>query len=1236
MIKKTVSFILLLCVISGGFGASYASDEGIELFVSLTGSDTNDGSILSPLRTLDGARKKVRNLKGSGASITVNFREGNYFVNKTTSFTAEDSAPEGKKITYRGYQNEKVVFSGSRPLDVKKFEQIRDEKTIKRLLPEVKNKVGQLDLKAQGIEAPDRYIAPIGFMENTPVSFPMIYLNDIEQPMARWPNDGYSTIDKVYDQGAIRRNGDNSNRPFVIGYENKRIDRWVTAKDAVLEGFMLHDYAFERFNVAKVNPADKTITTRGSSTYGVERGKRWAMTNLLEEIDMPGEFYIDIDNMILYFYPPYSVSGAELEISVTTVEMIKMENVSGVEFSNIEFSKTRGNIAIIDNCRDISFTACNFKNLGRQGLIMNSVYDCVITGCNFSNVGGVCVYLNGGNRQTLEPANNKVINNIFYKMGTQTKTYAGAVDLYGVGNIIEHNIMHEAPHLAIRFMGNDHKIRYNEIYNVVKESMDSGAIYTGRNLTMYGTEISHNYIHDVVTKVAGGGLHIAAIYLDDQYSGTSVHHNIIRNSDLGILAGGGHDTDIYNNIIMDTEISLVFDNRGEGWATGSARPGGDNYNSLFQVPYNKPPYSEKYPKLAKALDFFPGTPHGNVVFDNLYYNSGKPNIAVSVLENAERFENNIDISEGVTFSDPENHDYTIKQGDPILEKLPGLSEIEIDKIGLYQDEYRKEVSHPSYDFKLISPKNGEADINNLNYLFKWDSPEGADRFKLTIAKDADMEEVFFEDYSRYNQLLVTNLPSGLKSFYWKVTAENYSRQLSGTGLSKGNPFLFSTPFYDKLEKEELNLNIDSANNFIKTITIGEEIGQADSESVEGLTEAIERGKLVSGKIEGSQAEIDNSVAEIKASIDYINQNIKKGYVSIDYMLDLSSEWESSGKMNLDDQRLTLEGGVMGYAKKPFSGYEVLCMEAKANFPAGWFGFGLRQTNTNATVYSTTASGYLFVIKPDLIELQRFRDSRGEFLTTAPNTAIKSGEIHDIKLAALDVPEGVNILLIVDGKTIIDVTDKKSPLKDEGHFVVYDMANGVTITGPKAMPEEPYIHEKIFVAPEMLDMTGIFSDEEGWYSKGGNITKIENGYSFSGMDMSYTPPLVKNAVISFDVKFSYGDKWQAISFKNQRPSETPWSAGADNYLLAVKKNSIELQRFKSGINEFMAIVDNNYIKEDVFCNIEIQCYEVSGGTQIIIKADGKEIINYVDPVGIENAGSLAFFNFNDKEMTVRYE
>lgn len=95
-----------------------------QLFVAMDGDDTANGSLETPLASLEGAQKRVRDLSVTMESdITVSFRAGRYTLEKPFELLSDagDSGRNGYRIIYQAYgfgtdQQESVMVSGGHEL----------------------------------------------------------------------------------------------------------------------------------------------------------------------------------------------------------------------------------------------------------------------------------------------------------------------------------------------------------------------------------------------------------------------------------------------------------------------------------------------------------------------------------------------------------------------------------------------------------------------------------------------------------------------------------------------------------------------------------------------------------------------------------------------------------------------------------------------------------------------------------------------------------------------------------------------------------------------------------------------------------------------------------------------------------------------------------------------------------------------------------------------------------------
>ncbi|MEI6502345.1 MAG: right-handed parallel beta-helix repeat-containing protein, partial [Armatimonadota bacterium] len=191
--------------------------------------------------------------------------------------------------------------------------------------------------------------------------------------------------------------------------------------------------------------------------------------------------------------------------------------------------------------------------------------------CDIHDVGRDAVSLDGGNFDTLEPAENYADNNYIHHTGVYYKQGVG-VGCNGVGNRISHNLIHDCPRFGIAWGGSDHVFEYNEIRHCDLETADCGAIYSWQvDWSKRGTQIRYNYLHDIIGFGMENGKWTSphmnwGVYLDDGTCGTHVYGNIVARTILGgVHYHGGRDNVVENNILIDGRDSQVqYSGYGKG------------------------------------------------------------------------------------------------------------------------------------------------------------------------------------------------------------------------------------------------------------------------------------------------------------------------------------------------------------------------------------------------------------------------------------------------------------------------------------------------------------------------------------------------------------------------------------------------------------------------------------------------------------------------------------------------
>lgn len=676
-IAAILVFIFALSVTS--FTVHADRPSVVQLFVAPDGSDENDGSITGPFATLEKARDTVRLLR---KPAVVNLRAGVYHL--STSFLLDE---RDKDTVYRAYRQEEVILTEAADISLDQFHPLSDDALKKRLSdPTVAEHLLVADLKALGInELGSLKITGQGnFYPDTGYP-PVLYAGQQRLTLARYPNEGYLPIDKVIDEGTILSwsgEADSPPDPSVkleglrILVKDTRLENWKQAGDIWAFGYFKHDWA--ESNLPVTVKGDGEVVSSFPSIYGVDQGQRLYFYNLFEEIDQPGEWYLDRETGLLYLYPPKNAES--VSFVADEYPFFVLEGSSRITLKGLRFKKGIGNGIKISNAREVTVVDCMISLVSNDALVIDNSVECEAVNNIIYDVGASGIVIRCGDRKTLTPGDTKAINNTITRFSQIRTTYTPGIDLQGVGNTALHNQISDAPHFAIRFGGNDHTIEYNDISKVCTDTVDSGAIYAGRDWTCRGNRIRYNYIHDMKLPECNTGFKIHAVYLDDMFSSAEVFGNIFYKIESVALFGGGRNNMFSNNLMIECNMPFCQDERGlEEWYTPKRQE--TNFASLDRVPYKEGIWAQKYPELGSIVDDEPLLPKYNKITNNVLYQTPDMNIAQSAKDTG-TVKDNIRIIDTNSFANYQNRDFTVLDNCEITRLLPDFEPIPFHEIGL--------------------------------------------------------------------------------------------------------------------------------------------------------------------------------------------------------------------------------------------------------------------------------------------------------------------------------------------------------------------------------------------------------------------------------------------------------------------------------------------------------------------------------------------------------------------------
>jgi hypothetical protein len=590
----------------GTRGGGPSPTEDREFFVSTTGRDANPGTKAAPFATLSRARGAVRARKNGGSGrVVVWVREGTYYLDRTLLFTPDDSGSKEAPVVYAAFPGEKVTLSGGRSLQCRW-----------RL---GKDGIWTCDLPA---------------VRNGGLRFTQLFVNGKRQVLARFPNGNSSGPDpggyirpagRIPDDMPDPHPGPNDDISFSGGaprgilFDPKTFTAkpWARPEEAVIHIFQAWDWGNLQWRVKAVDRnANALWFGEGGFQMGakwdsdparIDQGSRFYVEGVREELDAPGEWYLDVREGVLHFRPPGGLDPATAKVEVPvldevvtfagsqdrpveeiTIDGFRIAHTASTFLASYDvpslsdWSVHRGGAVLFDGARGCAVRNCWFDAVGGNAVFFNNYNrDVAVTGCKFTETGDSAVCLVGtlgltnGTRRSF-PYECTVSNNLIHDCGVFGKQVAGVYISRAKRITAAHNTIFNMPRAGICIgdgTWGGHVIEYNHIHDTVRETGDHGPFNAwgrerywsltqshspySRDRSLEAGDIKVDAMEPVVVRnnffeeKSGWGLD-----MDDGASNYEIYNNISKGVSMK-LREGAYRT-VYNNIWVDSAVAPCF------------------------------------------------------------------------------------------------------------------------------------------------------------------------------------------------------------------------------------------------------------------------------------------------------------------------------------------------------------------------------------------------------------------------------------------------------------------------------------------------------------------------------------------------------------------------------------------------------------------------------------------------------------------------------------------------------
>ena len=337
------------------FFNSDAFAQQTECYIAPEGSDTNPGTIAKPFSSLERARDAIRQSRANGPA-TVYLRQGTYYLPKTFVLTSEDSGTKDGPIIYQGYPGEKVTISGGSRLELK-WESWQN---------------GIMQAVVPKATATDQ-----------------LFVNGERQHMARFPN--FDPSQRIFNGYA------------ADCFSPSRVERWTDPAGGFIHAMHKHMWGDFHYEITGKDQQGKLIYEGGwqnNRRLGMHDKYRF-VENIFEELDAPGEWYLNEKQNTLFYYPPENVNLDTAKIEIVRLRhLIELQGteddpVKHIRFKNITFRHTAR--TFMDNKEPL--LRSDWTTYRGGAIFFNGAQDCQILNCHLDQTGGNAVFVNKYNRR---------------------------------------------------------------------------------------------------------------------------------------------------------------------------------------------------------------------------------------------------------------------------------------------------------------------------------------------------------------------------------------------------------------------------------------------------------------------------------------------------------------------------------------------------------------------------------------------------------------------------------------------------------------------------------------------------------------------------------------------------------------------------------------------------------------------------------------------------------------------
>ncbi|HEV3413535.1 MAG TPA: right-handed parallel beta-helix repeat-containing protein [Puia sp.] len=371
----------------------------------------------------------------------------------------------------------------------------------------------------------------------------MVTVENVSEPMGRYPNDGYLTIQSHNGNSSITDPGLSAGTDWTGAEVVIRKNRFIIDRNTIL------------------SQQGGVLTYKGGSFYQATDRFGYFIQNDIRTLDRPGEWYYDPKAHTMSIF--YGAGPVPPDVMASSVEtLLTIHGKQDIVITGLTFTGSNGNAIDLADAGNIVITSCRifFSSLDAVNVVRsNNVMLSHLT-IDHSDNNGIDV---SGQNNTVSDCAVQHSGEI-PGMGNPEHSYIG-INIGGQNNTVQYNKVDTTGYVGIFFLGGPHLIKNNTINYFCYVKDDGGGIYTwsgdidSAKVRNAGV-ITGNIILNGVTSPDGTDKAHAAIadgiYLDENSSGLEVSNNTVAHCTSGIFIQDSHEVTVKGNTAFDNDAQI--------------------------------------------------------------------------------------------------------------------------------------------------------------------------------------------------------------------------------------------------------------------------------------------------------------------------------------------------------------------------------------------------------------------------------------------------------------------------------------------------------------------------------------------------------------------------------------------------------------------------------------------------------------------------------------------------------